>query len=281
MSRKIGGDMKNRSWTYKKMQKFLKEGRGMGQLGAYVPWIKVYDFPSKGTIVRAYGNKTNRIHHLLSNIEYAYFLLLNSEPKVVDIREQFPLFDLELAMHIANKIDVKYPTDDVTNTPHILTTDFMITTKNTNSNLIDIARTIKASKDLNKRRVCEKFEIERLYWKAKNIDWKIITEENFSTILTNNLTMLFNAYRVLENLFEEFLLKKLLYELYITLSKSANRLRDELHRFDKVNNLELGTAISLFYYLVLQRVVIIDVFEKIDLYAVDCSSLLLQEWEEI
>lgn len=270
--------MKNRSWTYKKMKNNLKEGRGMGQLAAYVPWIKVYDFPSKGMIIRAHGNKTDRIHHLLSNVEYAYFLLLDSEPSVIDIREQFPLFDLELAIHIANELGVKYPTDSTTNTPHILTTDFMITIKDSDNNLIDMARTIKLTNELSKRRVCEKFEIERLYWKNKNVDWKIVTEKSFSVTLTNNLTMLFNAYSVLESLFDEPRLQELLQQLYITLLNSINRLRDELHRFDRLNNLEIGTAISLFYYLVLQRLVHIDVFEKIDLYPINCSSLLLKEW---
>lgn len=64
--------MKNRSWTYNKMKNNLKEGRGMGQLAAYVPWIKVYDFSSKGMIIRAYGNKTDRIHNILSIVEYVY-----------------------------------------------------------------------------------------------------------------------------------------------------------------------------------------------------------------
>lgn len=273
--------MKNSSWTYKKMKKYLKENRGMGQLNEYVPWITVYDFPSKGMAVRAYGNKTNRIHHLLSNIEYAYFLLLDSEPKVVDIREQFPLFDLELAIHIANKIDVKYPTDPTTNTPHILTADFMVTMRDSDNNLIDMARTIKSTNELSKRRVCEKFEIERLYWKAKNVDWKIVTEKSFSTTLTNNLAMLFNAYSALESRFEELLLKEFLQQLHIILLNSINPLRDELHQFDKLNNLEMGTAISLFYCLVLQRVIKINIFEKIDLCTIDCSSLLLKEWISI
>lgn len=46
---------------------------------------------------------------------------------VVDIREQFPLFNRELAIEIAQEKGIKYPVFKGTDIPYIMTTDFMIT----------------------------------------------------------------------------------------------------------------------------------------------------------
>lgn len=62
------------------------------KLQEYRPHILVKEVKrSKGSGHRTLGLKTGRIHHLLSKIEYNYFLILDSSPVVLDIREQFPL----------------------------------------------------------------------------------------------------------------------------------------------------------------------------------------------
>ena len=42
-----------RTWNKLKYEKYIKEGRGMGEGSDYIPWIKIYDFSSRGTISRA------------------------------------------------------------------------------------------------------------------------------------------------------------------------------------------------------------------------------------
>ena len=54
-------------------------------------------------------------------------LLLDFSNQVLDIREQYPLLDLELAMEIADEKNIKYPTDSRSSTPYIMSTDFIIT----------------------------------------------------------------------------------------------------------------------------------------------------------
>ncbi len=50
-----------------------------------------------------------------------------------------------------------------------------------------IARTVKSSKELEDKRVIEKFEIEREYWKRKNIDWGIVTEKDIPAEMADNI----------------------------------------------------------------------------------------------
>ncbi|SHK23359.1 TnsA endonuclease N terminal [Geosporobacter subterraneus DSM 17957] len=50
-----------------------------------------------------------------------------------------------------------------------------------------LARTIKSVDNLNSQRQMEKFEIERCYWKMKDIDWGIVTEKEIDKNLTDNI----------------------------------------------------------------------------------------------
>ena len=78
-------------WCYETYMRYRRNGRGQGDLGSYLPWITVHDFPSKGKVVRIRGRKTGRIHHLMSQLEKTYFIMLDNDPAVEDIKEQFPL----------------------------------------------------------------------------------------------------------------------------------------------------------------------------------------------
>ena len=67
-SRKLGNsDAKNNKW--------IKEGRGSGQNSEYKPWITVRDLPSDGRVHRVFGHKSQRTHHLLSDLELAVFFI--------------------------------------------------------------------------------------------------------------------------------------------------------------------------------------------------------------
>ncbi len=84
----------------------LKEGRGSGdgEGSAYKPWINVQDFASLGRATKAPGWKTERSCQFLSDNELRY---LEWSDIVTDIREQFPLLEIEKALKIAEEIGVK------------------------------------------------------------------------------------------------------------------------------------------------------------------------------
>ncbi|WP_293070883.1 TnsA endonuclease N-terminal domain-containing protein [Okeania sp. SIO2B3] len=140
-----------REWTQAKYERYLKEGRGQGKGKNYIPWIKIQDIPSEGRSHRIPGWKTGRIHHLLSDQEKRAFYLFEWSDLVIDIREQYPLLDLDLAMSIADEMNIKYPEDPKHHTPYVLTTDFMITVEQ-EKQPVQVARTIKSTKELEKKR---------------------------------------------------------------------------------------------------------------------------------
>lgn len=166
-------------------EKLISEGRGEGRGSQYKPGLRIQDVSSTGLSTRIHGWKTQREHHFLSKLELSYFFLLEWSQLVLDIREQYPL-DIKETVAIAESLGIRHPTDPHTKRPVALTTDFLITvSKLTDSE--EKARTIKPSKKLSSHRVMEKFEIERLYWKVRNIDWGIVTEKEINHVIASNV----------------------------------------------------------------------------------------------
>lgn len=189
-----------RTTTKKQIEKKLSEGRGQGRLEDYTPWIKIQDFASKGISPRTKGWKTNREHHFLSQLELKYFFLLEWSQQVIDIREQFPL-DLEETITLAKTLNIPHPPKNDPKNPQVITTDFLITIQMPMGTK-EYARTIKYSTDLASRRVLEKFEIERVYWSRRNINWGIVTELDIDSVLSENAKTI-HTYLDLKNNYPE------------------------------------------------------------------------------
>ncbi|HEV7736265.1 MAG TPA: hypothetical protein VGO47_02690, partial [Chlamydiales bacterium] len=75
--------------TETSIKRRIKEGRGIGRLANYKPWLHIQDVPSLGLSSRIKGWKTQRVHHFLSGLELLYFYILEWSRNVVDIREQY------------------------------------------------------------------------------------------------------------------------------------------------------------------------------------------------
>lgn len=253
------------TWTEAKFNRYIKEGRGQGTGKDFLPWLMTYNVPSLGRRARDPGWKAGRLHHLMSDLETYYFYLLEWSDAVTDIREQFPLLDVEVAQSIALDMGVEYPKDKETNFPFVLTTDFMITIRD-GDRILDIARTIKPSKELDKTRVIEKFEIERRYWAAKGIDWGIVTEKEIPTVLAKNIEYLHPAYH-LEPTDETSLPQLLLIGdlLKDRLKISKKSIVEITSDFDNELRLIPGICLKVFLHLVARKEIILDMNQKISL----------------
>ena len=81
----------------------LKNGYGLGAGVDYRPWIRVIDGRSHGKSVKIPGIKTARVHQLLSGIEESFFYFIEYQKIVADIREQFPLFPIDMVKRVADE----------------------------------------------------------------------------------------------------------------------------------------------------------------------------------
>lgn len=244
------------------IEKLIKEGRGQGHGSDYKPWINIQDVPSLGRVSRIKGIKTNRQHEFLSDLERNFFYLLEYSNNVVDIREQFPLLPLEETQYIATSLGVQHPRIKENNQDIVMTTDFLITLRRPDGSTYDVARTIKPKDDLINRRVIEKFEIERVYWKNQEIDWAIVTDNEIDKTIAHNIMFFHSYYDIscidsLQNFDSDHLLE-LIFEYIKRIIDGKKSIRYYSSKFDKDMCLESGTGLSIFKHLLATKKIRID-----------------------
>jgi len=164
----------------------LKNGRGLGVGSDYLPWLRVNDVPSRGKSTKIYGIKTERTYQLLSGVESNFFTIAEYNPRVVDIREQFPLLPLDLIVRVANEAGINYPIISKSNDPCVLTTDFVLTISDKDK-ITYLPVAAKTSEELNEPGVAERLEIERLWWSAVGAPWRLVTEKQIKKVVARNI----------------------------------------------------------------------------------------------
>ena len=249
------------------IEKMIKEGYGSGIGSEYKPWIKIQDVPSLGRVTRVKGIKTNRQHELLSDMERNYFYILEYSDNVKDIREQFPLLPQEDTISIADELGIKHPKNPETGEDIVMTTDFLITIS-TEDGIKEVARTIKSKDDLLDKRILEKFEIERVFWKKRNIDWAIVTEEEINKTIAHNISFI-QGYRDIKNVdgftdLDSLEIQDLIYEFIRRIVDDKRSIRAISLEFDNDMSLESGCGLSIFKYLVINKIIEIDISKNID-----------------
>lgn len=109
--------------TSAQISKKIKSKHGQGNGSDYQPWLKIQDLNSSGRSHRVYSHKTQRIHHLASDLELSYFLILDWSTSVLDIRERFP-FDPDEAQDMAKEANLIYPIQN--GVSQIMYSDFLV-----------------------------------------------------------------------------------------------------------------------------------------------------------
>lgn len=244
------------TWTEDKIARHQKEGRGQGEGLHYKPWLTIQDVPSIGRAHRIKGFKTGRIHHLLSDLERDYFYLLEWADEVLDVREQFPLHR-ELTTQIAEEKRIRHSVDQETQTPLVMTTDFLVTVRR-GSEVFYLARTLKPSDQLNTPRTIEKFEIEREYWSRKNVDWGIVTELDIPKVICRNIAYL-HAHFTTDPEVEQHADDMLVFLASI----DGGTLSEALEKYELHNFLDKGAALSCFKQLVASKRIRVDMHTAI------------------
>lgn len=226
----------------------------------YVSGIRIQDFPSRGRVSRIKGITTGRVHHLLTDLESNIFYLLDYEKEVVDIKEHYPLLDLfELGISFDN-INLNKFKNKKTKEQYLFTTSFVVTI-NEGSKEKYIAISVKNESQLYKTTTQEKLEVERRYWKAKGIDWCILTNKDINMekvenikwlLLSDNVTVFKN-----EKLIEDFIMDNIESSKYVTI---ANLLKN----IDELLGLN-GEALAVFKNMIISNKLKTNLFEKITL----------------
>lgn len=181
---------KKKGFTDAQFAKWIKAGRGSGEHASYQPWLKVSDFPSLGRVHRVFGHKSQRTHHLLSDLELSVFLLLEWHREVTQIREQFPL-ERDLTRRLANEAMMEH--SRFAGIDQYLSSDFLVDSANEQEPRFALQAKYKDA--LNDARTVEKLELERRYWQEKGLPWYLVTEADIPATVSKNISWLYPSQR--------------------------------------------------------------------------------------
>lgn len=185
-------------FTEKKLQQWIKEGRGTGTGAQYQSWLQYTDFNSIGNKHRASEGLHGRMCVLFSNVEYRAFLGIDASPIKVNLYDQYALLRDE-TQEIASDLGIEHPRDPETGIDIVMTTDLVGTKYAPDGSEIEIPFSCKLKEDLKNFNVSEHLEIERIYWLRRNRKLQLFTEDQ--RCLTddhfNNLKLLF-PHRLLD-----------------------------------------------------------------------------------
>lgn len=250
--------------TQADIDRYIEQGYGQGEGISYKPWLSVRDVPSTGRSRIVPGFKIDRSHHLLSDIEFYYFLSLEFSEQIIDIREQYPILELEQTKKIAANLGIKYPNYPGTNVPYIFTTDFLVTYRQEDGSRCLAARSVKKASDLMPSEKLEwillKLEIERIYWKNKGVSWLLVTDKNISPMISNNLTWLRAGIR-LDRSLQDSKLHRIFVETFAHLNGTDRTLQSMIKSTSNAIHLNYKDGVFLFKHLVWNKVIRLNLSE--------------------
>ena len=241
------------SWSSKN-KRWIKEGRGSGRNHEYKPWLTVRDLPSEGRSHRVFGHKSQRTHHLFSDLELAVFLILEWHSDTQEIREQFPL-QLEVTLEIAKDAGIAHPAD--AGIVQYMSSDFLVNTLNPEKSKFSLQA--KYTNALSDPRIIEKLELERRYWIQKEVPWFLITEQDITSTVFQNINWLYPAQR--EKIDSEAIVEKVQFYGHQFEAKPQSTLINIAKLIDAAYELPLGESLREIRQLLAQRCYIFDIYK--------------------
>jgi len=249
--------------TQADIDRYIAQGYGQGEGVTYKPWLRVQDVPSNGRSRKVLGIKTGRQHHLLSDLEFGYLLVLEFSEQVIDIREAFPIFPTEHAREISVQLGIQYPRFPGTNLLYVMSTDFLVTLQASDGSRRLAARTVKyerafqQSNDL--KRTVEKLELEKAIHSAQGIeDWKLVTETTIGSTLMANLIWLRKGKSVERHLLHTTVQLQFMDAVEYH-ARPGRALQSVIRAAASSTHIPFADGTMLFKHLVLQKVIRFDI----------------------
>ena len=170
----------------------IRRGLGIGSLTAYKPWRTINNSGIKGTAGCVHGIRVDRRYEILDQRARTYFYLLERMPEIVDIRESWPILDINDTVELCCKFDVTHPKHDIY--PEPICVEFLIT-----ENGPDGPRFRAAALSANPARMSARSQ--RLKQVAQNwctdhgIEWSLVDTSKLDRTVIDSLRYLRGWYR--------------------------------------------------------------------------------------
>jgi hypothetical protein len=249
-------------------------GFGEGEGAEYTPWETARSAPSRGKTHRIFGAKVGRMHLLFSDRELWCWYLLEWNPHVRDIREQYPLHDIAETQEIAAELGYPHPVRTrkvkgvTVREDKVMTVDFLVTLAEPVGGTRFVALSVKTEDQLRdpveQMRTFEKEEITKRYWQRRGIEFRIVTEAQLPAVLVENLSLVFHYQDLAGHGIPEGEVDALLSHLY---DRFADAEGVPVHRvcamMDEKLGLRQGSAVRLVWHAVATRAWAVDMTARL------------------
>lgn len=170
----------------------IRRRRGIGSGPRYVPWLKARDVPSRGTSVVSRGVFSGRPHHLLSELEAIYFYLLERRAGTVEIREQWPILDMDRTLELCAKFGVRPRMRN--GYPEPFTIDFLVTER-VDGRLTHRAASVKSPEDARDPGTRLRLAVEHAWCQDRGIPWTLVNTQRFDKTMLETLRFMRGWFR--------------------------------------------------------------------------------------
>lgn len=254
-----------KEWKDSTLKRFMQEGRGAGEGKEYKPWLQVQDVKSRGRSTRIFSQKTQRVMHLLSDLQLHYYYLLEFDGAVIDIREHYPLLDLHEQNLLFDAKLQKKLFNAKTNVPHVFTTTFYVTKVNAKGEPYYEARVIKSSSELDKLATIERLQIIYSYFNKMEIDFGIVTEKDINKQRALNIGWIMTAFDLSDFPEIEAIQHYLRADLFKLFKVQGMTFTRAFTRLEKTYQLLDGSGLTLFKHLLATKQLSMNLNKPIEL----------------
>ena len=169
----------------------LLQGRGTGTFANYIPWYFIREENSDGTCSAINDFKHGRQMQLLSIAELKVYLENRWRDDVLDIREQFPILNVNETARIATELGYEHPMYE--GELAIMTTDLLIVKTDGTFEAISVKVNEDALGDDNST-TRKKLRIEETFWLRHRIPWKLVYGDSISHEFAENICSVTRYY---------------------------------------------------------------------------------------
>lgn len=251
-----------------KIQSKLKNGSGCGAGSSYKPWLTVQEFTSSGRSHRSLFNKSSRVLHLFSDLEFIYSCLFDWSPSVTDCRERYPLLRDDV-QSISEELSI--PVISYEGVQQVRFSDFLI--DDAAHPLGQYAVDIRYLSDLKSNGAIETLELQRRYWEMKNIGFYVATEKNLPAVVIENTKWLLPAEK--DSLIGEDLLKQYSFLKEQSVIYSDYRLIEFAKKVDTEYQMGLGETLRSVRSLMAKRIISFDI--RTPIQSLCCRDLVFRD----
>jgi hypothetical protein len=170
----------------------VRRGLGIGVGAGYRPWCQIRGSGIKGTGAGVLGVKIPRPYELLSEKETTYFYLTERQRAVVDIREHWPILDLERTLQLSRAYGINHPMHD--DMPEPLTLDFLITERS-EAGLTYRASCLSPVSESHTERGERLLQVQYRWCQENGISWFRVDTSQFNRLILHNLRYIRSWFR--------------------------------------------------------------------------------------